>query len=167
MNNEATKTWRLSIECSGLEQRVKPGNSFTGEIPAADTLPMHMDRRRNTYVIDAPEASGGGLFAFSEWFTQYGKNVYVAYVQTMCAEDTGWELYLTSGFRDGTDVDIDDPVFDTLLVEGIGSSFVSIRQELLPGQCLRFKSNENTSSRDMHVLVFFATPSSEAGRLTP
>lgn len=167
MSTITKETWRLSTDCVGVEQRVVPGSSFTGERPDDVKLPVHRDPSRNVYVIEPPSASGGGLFTFTEWFSDVSGNAHVAYVHVICSAAVAWEVFLTSGLKDGTALTVDDPVHDVFLSDGEGSGALAITTELLRGQCIRFTSVANTGTSDMRVIVSTTKTTSEFGRVAP
>lgn len=156
-------TTLLGIENTGIQQTVPAASNFTGILPAKAAA---FDRDRHVMVHPAEASDGGGLFLPSRVTPHGDKHAFCMFLQLMSEASFDFQVFVTSGFGDGTEgTTVDDPIHDAAVTSADSSDGVHLRLnvELLPGQGIRVITENG--SEIIHAIAHFCLANGEGGRL--
>lgn len=82
----------------------------------------------------------------------------------LCDPAVTWNVYLTSGLRDGSATTLDDPAYDLLLGSGAGTGRVELYFDLLPYQCIRVVTSEAPATTEIRAQLYLGLTNGGGGR---
>lgn len=85
-------------------------------------------------------------------------------LRILADDDVSWDVFITSGLRDGSPTELDDPSNDTHIGAGLGSGHLKPYIELLPYQCVRIVTTTAPTGTEIRALTLFADAGGWGGR---
>lgn len=138
-----------------LRQRITTTHSFTGIRTAHGDGVGAPVVTSNSMTYDELDDDGEGLFEAGS-LSEFAWGVQVHYVQLLVGEGTSWQIYRTSGDRDGSSTTVDDPDRDILLAQGASDySWAPERLLLSRKSCIRVVTTAVTRAGGGEIEVYF------------
>lgn len=137
-------TIQISSSPIAIQQSVSSGNAFDGTAPSGDPS---FDNEKDMIVY--PEGNSGGLFDFKK--TEPGRgHIYAVRMRVGVESGVSWELSVTSGRRDGSSGQVDDPGFDMTIASGSEPDDIEIGRQLMPNHNLiRFTTSTAPTTKSI------------------